>query len=137
MGAEKARAADFSQGGRRTGPAAQGAAATVAGGPAPGRAQVAAAPDIDADVEAIRALCAQVTRIWDGLAASTREDLVERVELLSLAAVARDTDTRIVRATLQEVLLIIGIGALATLNEATGRRLAALTGIALPRYGES
>lgn len=127
---EKTQAAEPAHGGRRaaTAPAASG----TAGGTL-GRGQRSTAPDIDADIDAIHALCTQVTRVWDGLTASTREELAVRMELLSQAADLRETDSPIVRGALQEVLLIVGTGALATLNGGVGRRLTVLTGIALPQ----
>jgi hypothetical protein len=102
---------------------------------APGRGQRAATTDIDADVHAIRALRVQVMRVCGSLPAATRADLAGRMDALSAAAVAHDTDSPAVRVALQEVLLIVGTGALATLNTTARRRLSALTGIALPGRG--
>lgn len=100
----------------------------------PGRAQTPMASHIDADVEAIRELRDRIGYLWANLTASLREDLSVRLDLLGVAADHRDTDSRLVREALQEVLLSIGTGALAALSETTRQRLAALTGIALPDH---
>lgn len=102
--------------------------------PAPGRAQTPIASHIDADVEAISELQECIEHLWGNLAAPSREDLSTRLELLSTAADHRATDSRPVREALQEVLLSVGTGALATLSEPTRQRLAALTGIELPDH---
>jgi hypothetical protein len=104
--------------------------------PAPGKAQTSAASRIDADIEAIRELQQRIGYLWGNLAAPFREDLSARLDLLATAADHRATDSRPVREALQEVLLSIGTGALAALSEPTRRRLAALTGIALPGLRE-
>jgi hypothetical protein len=98
----------------------------------PGIAQKPTESRVDADVEAIRELQEQIGHLWENLAPSAREDLAARLDVLGTAADHRATDSRAVREALQEVLLSIGTGALATLSEPTRRRLAALTGIALP-----
>lgn len=100
----------------------------------PGRAQTPMASHIDADVEAIRELNERIGHLWENLAAPSREDLSARLDLLGTAADHRATDSRSVREALQEVLLSVGTGALATLSEPTRQRLAALTGIALPDH---
>jgi hypothetical protein len=102
--------------------------------PAPGRAQTPMASHIDADVEAIRELKERIEHLWGNLVAPSREDLSARLDLLGTAADHRATGSRLVRKALQEVLLNIGTGALATLSEPTRQRLAALTGIALPDH---
>jgi hypothetical protein len=89
---------------------------------------------IDADVEAIRELQERIEHLWGNPAAPSREDLSTRLDLLSTAADRHATDSRSVRAALQEVLLSIGTGALAALSEPTRQRLAALTGITLPGH---
>jgi hypothetical protein len=98
----------------------------------PGRAQTPTASHIGADVEAIRELQERIGDLWGNLAAPSREDISARLDLLGTAADDRATDSRLVREALQQVLLSIGTGALATLSEPTRRRLTALTGIALP-----
>jgi hypothetical protein len=100
----------------------------------PGPAQLPAVSRVDADVEAIRELQDRIGHLWGSLAAPAREDLSARLDLLGTAADQRATDSRPVREALQEVLLCIGTGALATLSEPTRLRLAALTGIALPGH---
>lgn len=99
-----------------------------------GRAQTPEASRVDADVEAIRELLERVEDLWGNPAAPSREDLSARLDLLGAAADHRATDSRPVREALQEVLLSVGTGALATLSEPTRHRLAALTGIALPGH---
>jgi hypothetical protein len=101
---------------------------------APGRAQTPMASHIDADVEAIRELQECVRHLWRNLPAPSRENLSTRLDLLSTAADHRATDSRPVRQALQEVLLSVGTGALATLSGPTRQRLAAVTGIALPDH---
>lgn len=103
----------------------------------PGRAQTPMASRIDADIEAIRELQERIEHLWGNLAASSREGLSARLDMLGTAADQRTTDSRSVREALQEVLLSIGTGALATLSEPTRHRLAALTGIALPGHRPS
>ncbi|WP_042384087.1 hypothetical protein [Streptacidiphilus melanogenes] len=98
----------------------------------PGRAQTPAASCVDADIAAIHELQGQIRYLWANLTAPSREDLRVRLELLWTAADRRDTDSRAVREALQQVLLTVGLGALATLSEETRRRLTALTGISLP-----
>lgn len=98
----------------------------------PRRAQTPETSRVDADVEAIRELRERVEHLWGNPAAPSREDLSARLDFLSSAADHRATDSRPVREALQEVLLSVGTGALATLSEPTRHRLAALTGIALP-----
>jgi hypothetical protein len=105
--------------------------------PPPGRAQTPAAPRVDADIDAIRELRDRIRRLWMNLAAPSREELGVRLELLRAAADRRDTDSKPVREALQQVLLTVGTGVLATLSEPTRQRLAALTGIALPGHGAS
>lgn len=100
----------------------------------PGLAQRPMASHIDADVEAIRELQECIQHLWANLSAPSREDLSTRLDLLSTAADQRATDSRLVRQALQEVLLSVGTGALATLSGPTRQRLAALTGIALPDH---
>lgn len=100
----------------------------------PGRAQTPQASRVDADVEAIRELRERLEHLWGNPAAPSREDLSARLDLLGAAADHRATDSRLVREALQEVLLSVGTGALATLSEPTRHRLAALTGIALPGH---
>ena len=100
----------------------------------PGIAQTPTASSIDADIEAIRELQERIEHLWGNLAAPSREDLSARLDLLGTAADHRATDSRLVREALQEVMLSIGTGALAPLSEPTRRRLAALTGIALPDH---
>ena len=100
----------------------------------PGRAQTPDASRVDADVEAIRELLERVEHLWGNPAAPSREDLSARLDLLGVAANHRATDSRPVREALQEVLLSVGTGALATLSEPTRQRLGALTGIALPGH---
>jgi hypothetical protein len=85
-----------------------------------------------ADVAAISELVECIERLWGNLAASFRADLRARLDLLRTAADQGATDCRPVRATLQEVLLGIGTGALGTLSQPTRQRLAALTGIEVP-----
>lgn len=97
-----------------------------------GRAQTPAEPRIDEDVEAIRELLERIRQLWGGLTVDSREELGERMRGLDAAAASRDTGSRPVREMLQHVLLTVGTGALATLSEPSRRRLAALTGIALP-----
>jgi hypothetical protein len=101
---------------------------------APGIAQTPTASLIDADIEAIRELQQRIEHLWGNLAAPSREDLSAQLDLLGTAADHRATDSRTVREALQEVLLSIGTGALATLSRPTRQRLAALTGIALPSH---
>ena len=101
---------------------------------APGIAQTPTVPHIDADIRAIRELQKRIEHLWGNLAASSREGLSARLDLLGTAADHRATDSRPVREALQEVLLSIGTGALAALSEPTRRRLATLTGIALPDH---
>jgi hypothetical protein len=101
----------------------------------PGRAQTPVASRVDADVEAIRELQECIEHRWGNLAVPCREDLSVRLDLLGTAADHRATDSRPVREALQQVLLGVGTGALATLSEPTRQRLAALTGIALPGTG--
>jgi len=103
-----------------------------AGGVPTGPGQTAALPHIDADMAAIGELQACVRHLWSGLAAPSREDLGALFEVLSDAVERRETDTREVRGALQQVVLTVGTGATATLSEPARRRLAALTGIALP-----
>jgi hypothetical protein len=100
----------------------------------PGRAQTPQASHVDADVEAIRELRERVEHLWGNPAAPSRDDLSARLDLLGAAADHRATDSRPVRQALQEVLLSVGTGALATLSEPTRHRLAALTGITLPGH---
>lgn len=102
--------------------------------PVPGRAQTPMASHIDADVEAIRELKKWIEHLRGNPAVPYRDDLSARLDLLSAAADHRATDSRLVREALQEVLLSVGTGALTTLSEPTRRRLAALTGIALPNH---
>jgi len=90
---------------------------------------------VDADILAISELHARIWHLWPGLTEASQEDLVECLSLLTTAVDHRATDSRAVRETLQSVLLTVGTGALATLTAATRRRLAALTGIALPDRG--
>jgi hypothetical protein len=97
----------------------------------PRPAQTPMASRIDADVEVIRELHERIDHLWGNLAAPSRKDLSARLDMLGAAADHRATDSRPVREALQEVLLIIGTGALATLSEPTRQRLAALTGIDL------
>jgi hypothetical protein len=99
---------------------------------APRRAQIPMASHIDADAEAIRELREQIEDLWGNLAAPFREHLGARLDLLGEAVDHRATNSRPVREALQEILLSVGTGALATLSERTRHRLAALTGIALP-----
>ena len=94
-----------------------------------------AASGIDDDILAITELHARLRQLWPGLTEPVREDLAGRLALLDTAADHRETDTRVVRETLQTVLLTIGTGALAPLSATARRRLAALTGIALPDGG--
>jgi hypothetical protein len=103
-------------------------------GAPPGRAQTPMASHIDADVKAIRELLECIQHLWGNLPAPSREDLSTRLDLLAAAADHRATDSRPVRQALQEVLLSVGTGALATLSGPTRQRLAALTGIALPDH---
>jgi hypothetical protein len=100
----------------------------------PGRAQTPEESRVDADIEAIRELLERVEDLWGNPAAPAREDLSARLDLVGAAADHRATDSRPVREALQEVLLSVGTGALATLSEPTRHRLAALTGIALPGH---
>ncbi|MEY9934641.1 hypothetical protein ABH926_009309 [Catenulispora sp. GP43] len=88
--------------------------------------------DAEADALAIDELASRIRHLWPGLPEAVREDLADCLVPLTAAAQRRDTDSRAVRETLQTVLLIVGTGALATLSVASRRRLAALTGIALP-----
>jgi hypothetical protein len=97
-----------------------------------GRAQTPMASHIDADVQAIRELQECIQHLWGNLTAPSREDLSTRLDLLSTAADHRATDSRPVREALQQVVLSVGTGALATLSEPARQRLAALTGIELP-----
>ena len=106
----------------------------AAANPLPGRAQRPAAPRIGADIDAIHELRERIRYLWTNLAAPAREDLSARLELLWAAAERRDTNSKSVREVLQQVLLIVGTGALATLSDTTRQRLAALTGIALPGH---
>jgi hypothetical protein len=89
---------------------------------------------IEADIGAIRELQERIEHLRGNLPAPAREDLSARLKLIGAAADLRATDSRAVREALQEVLLSIGTGALAVLSEPTRRRLAALTGIALPGH---
>jgi hypothetical protein len=98
----------------------------------PGRAQTPAAACVDADVAAIHELQDLIQYLWANPAAPSREDLRARLELLWKAADRRDTDSKPVREALQQVLLTVGLGALATLSEETRERLTTLTGIAFP-----
>lgn len=100
----------------------------------PGRAQTPQTSHVDADIAAIRELRERVEHLWGNPAAPSREDLSTRLDLLGTAADHGATDSRLVREALQEVLLSVGTGALATLSEPTRHRLAALTGIALPGH---
>jgi hypothetical protein len=100
----------------------------------PGRAQIPLASHIDADIAAIRELRERIERVRENLAAPFRADLSAWLNLLSVAVDHRATDSRPVREALQEVMLSVGTGALATLSEPTRHRLAALTGIALPGH---
>ena len=100
----------------------------------PGRAQTPTASHITADIEAIRELQECIQHLWESLSAPFREDLSTRLGLLGTAADHHATDSRPVRQALQEVLLSIGTGALATLSGPTRQRLTALTGIALPDH---
>jgi hypothetical protein len=102
---------------------------------APGRGQLPAEPRIDDDVQAIGELLNHIRSLWADLTTHSREVLEKQLEMLASAADSRDTGSKPVRATLQQVLLTIGTGALAVLSEPTRRRLAALTGIALPGSG--
>ena len=129
MRRNKVGAARFAQGGREAAPA------SGAPGAAPGRGQRSTPPDVEADIAAIQALRAQVTRVWPALTPAVREDLSVRLQMLAEAVESHETDSRVVRGALQEVLLIIGTGALVPLEDAPRRRLAALTGIALPVPG--
>lgn len=99
-----------------------------------GRAQTPAEPRIGDDVAAIRELLDRIHRLWADLTPSSREELGGRTHSLGAAADSRDTSSKAVRETLQQVLIIMGTGALATLSEASRQRLAALTGIALPGH---
>jgi hypothetical protein len=98
----------------------------------PGRAHTPAPPRIDEDVETIRELLGQIELLRPNLTTHSRDDLAAPLALLRSAADRRDTDAKPVREALQQVLLTVGIGALATLSGPARRRLAALTGIALP-----
>lgn len=100
----------------------------------PGIAQKSTMPHIDADVAAIRELQDRIEQLWGNLAAPSRADLSARLDLLATAADHRATDSRRVREALQAILLSVGTGALAALSEPTRRRLAALTGVALPGH---
>ena len=100
----------------------------------PGRAQTPMASHIDADVKAICELQECIQHLWGNLSVHSREDLRARLDLLIAAAEQRATDSRPVRQALQEVLLSVGTGAVATLSAPTRQRLAALTGIALPDH---
>lgn len=123
MQRENARGEEFApEAGAEPGPAPH---------PVPGRAQMPAAPCIDADIEAIGELQDRIRHLWAGLTEPSRVELGARLELLRAAAERRETDSKPVREALQQVLLNVGTGALATLGEATRQRLAALTGIAL------
>jgi hypothetical protein len=86
----------------------------------------------DDDVDAIRELLVQILSLWGNLTVHSREAVGELLERLSAAVVRRDTGSKAVRETLQQLLLNVGTGALATLSDPTRRRLTALTGIALP-----
>lgn len=97
-----------------------------------GPGQVSAPPRIDADIAAIEELRAWIRHLWSGLAAPAHTYLGVRLELLSSAVERRATDSCAVRKALQQVLLNIGTGALATLSDSSRHRLTALTGIALP-----
>jgi hypothetical protein len=103
----------------------------------PGRAQTPMASRIDADIKAIRELQERIEHLGGNLAAPSRERLKARLDMLGTAADHRATDSRSVREALQEVLLSVGTGALATLSEPTRQRLAALTGIALHHHPPS
>lgn len=107
-----------------------------AGGLPTGPGQTAALPHIDADIAAIGELQARVRHLWSGLAASSREDLGAFFVVLADAVERRETDTREVRGALQQVVLNVGTGVIATLSEPARCRLAALTGIALPGPAE-
>jgi hypothetical protein len=89
-------------------------------------------PCIDDDVKAIRELLNHIRRLGGDLAAHSQKELGERLEQLGAAVESRDTGSKRVRVTLQQVLLTLGTGALATLSDPARQRLAALTGIALP-----
>lgn len=97
-----------------------------------GPGEVSAPPRIDADIAAIEELQAWIRHLWSSLTAPAHAYLGVRLELLSSAVERRATDSRAVREALQQVLLNIGTGALATLSDSSRHRLAALTGIALP-----
>ena len=103
---------------------------------APGSAQTPAEPRVEDDVAAIRELLDRIRSLWSDLTAHSHAELRERMQGLSVAAENRDTGSRSVRESLQQVLLTMGTGALATLSEPTRQRLAALTGIALPGHRE-
>jgi hypothetical protein len=103
-----------------------------------GPGQISAPPRVDADVAAIEELEARIRLLWSGLAVPVRDYLGTRMALLSCAMERRETDSRDVRAALQQVLLNLGTGAVATLSDSSRERLTALTGIALPAgYGEA
>lgn len=80
----------------------------------------------------IRELLELLARLRVNLTAHARDDLIDPLALLDAAANRRETDAKPVREALQRVLLTVGTGALATLSGPARRRLAALTGIALP-----
>jgi len=110
----------------------------AAGSPAPAPASpTAPVPEsgIEADLRAISELHTRIRQLWPTLAEPAREDLAGHLSLLITAADHRETDTRVVRETLQTILLTIGTGALAPLSAPARHRLAALTGIALPDRG--
>lgn len=109
---------------------ARGLAAASASGH--GRAQMPAPPEIEQDVATIRELLELLARLRVNLTAHARDDLIDPLALLDAAANRRETDAKPVREALQRVLLTVGTGALATLSGPARRRLAALTGIALP-----
>jgi hypothetical protein len=92
---------------------------------------------VDDDVAAIRELLDEIQRLWADLAPHSREELAARVQRLDAAVGSRDTSSKAVRETLQQVLIVMGTGALATLSEPSRQRLAALTGIALPGHHAS
>lgn len=98
----------------------------------PGRAQMPAPPEIEQDIVAIRELLELLARLWTNLTTHARDDLADPLALLDAAASRRETDAKPVREALQRVLLTVGTGALAPLSDPVRRRLAALTGIALP-----
>jgi hypothetical protein len=92
---------------------------------------VSAPPRVDADIEAILELQERIRELWTVPTAPAHEYLNVRLCALADAVEGRQTDSQAVRAALQQVLLHVGTGALATLSDGSRHRLAALTGIAL------